>query len=70
METALCRASADNRLRNLSDLVARPDDGVALVILDHVNLLVLFLGALPDLDLATTPDNTDPHGGEQVVGCV
>jgi len=51
-------------------LVASPDDWVALLILDDVDLLILLLSALPDLDLASTTDDTDPHSGEQVVGGV
>jgi hypothetical protein len=57
-------------LRNLGDLVASPDDWVALVILGHVDLLVLLLGTLPDLDLASSTNDTYPHSREQVVGGV
>ena len=66
----LCRAGAEHRLSNLGDLVASADDWVALLVLDDVDLLVLLLGTLPDLNLASTTDDTDPHGGEQVVGSV
>jgi hypothetical protein len=57
-------------LRNLGDLVTGPDDRVALVILDKADVLVLPLSALPDLNLASASDDTDPHGGEQVVSTV
>jgi hypothetical protein len=60
----LCRTGAKHGLRNLGDLVTRPDDGVPHFILDDVNLLVLLLRALPDLNLASATDDTHPHGGE------
>lgn len=41
-----------------------------MLVLDDVDLLVLFLGTLPDFNLASTTDDTHPHGGEQVVGSV
>jgi hypothetical protein len=41
-----------------------------MFILYDVDLLVLLLGTLPDLNLASTADNTNPHGREQVVGSV
>lgn len=37
---------------------------------DGGNVLVLGLGALPDLDLAAAAEDTDSHGGEEVVGGV
>jgi hypothetical protein len=57
-------------LRNLGNLVTGPDDVVAVVILDDVDILVLPLSALPDLNLASTADDTDSHSGQQVVGTV
>lgn len=65
-----CRAGANNGLLDLGDLVASADDRVASLILGNHTLLVLLLGALPDLDLASTADNTHSHGGEEVVGGV
>lgn len=52
---------------DLGDLVSCPDNGVASVVLDVLDILVLPLGALPDLDLAATTDDTYPHSREQVV---
>jgi hypothetical protein len=66
----LCRARADNGLLDLGDLVAGTNDGVTSLILGVTNVLVLTLGTLPDLDLAATTDDTNPHGGEEVVGSV
>jgi hypothetical protein len=66
----LCRARADDRLLHLSDLVACPDNRVSSVILDIVHFLVLPLGTLPDLDLASTANDAHPHSREQVVGSV
>lgn len=64
-----CTSALDG-LRNLGDLVAGPDDWVALVVPNETNILVLALSALPDLNLASTADDTHAHGGEQVVGTV
>lgn len=60
-------AGALNGLCHLGDLVAGPDDRVALVILGHVDFLVLLLGALPDLDFASTTDDTNSHSREKIV---
>jgi hypothetical protein len=70
MNDTLGRAGAEHRLCDLGNLVTSPDYWVALFVLDDVDLLVLLLGTLPDLNLASTTDNTYPHGGEQVVGGV
>lgn len=63
-ENILCGTGAGDRLRNLGDLVARPDDWVTLVILNDIDLLVLLLSALPNLNLTASTDNTNSHGGE------
>ena len=69
-ERRLCGAGADHGLVDLGNLVASADDGVAGFILGHDALLVLLLGALPDLNLASTTDHTNSHGGKQVVSSV
>lgn len=55
---------------DLCGLVAGPDDRVASLVLGDLDVLVLLLRALPDLDLTSTTDDTDPHGREKVVGSV
>ena len=67
---SLSSTGAGGGLDNLRHLSTRADDPVALIILDDFALLVLGVGLFPDLDLATAADNTDSHGGEQVVGSV
>ena len=41
-----------------------------MVVLNKTNILVLPLSALPDLNLTSSANDADPHGGEQVVGTV
>jgi hypothetical protein len=57
-------------LRNLGNLITGPDDWVAVVVPDKANILVLPLSALPDLNFASASNDTDSHGGEQIVGTV
>jgi len=64
----LCGAGARRRLDDLGHLRASTHDAVASGILNEV--LVLAVGALPDLDLHAATDDTDAHGGEKVVGGV
>ena len=52
------------------DLVASANDALARGVGDGSHVLVLGLGALPNLHLATTPQDTDSHGREEVVGGV
>jgi hypothetical protein len=66
----LCRASSDDGLLDLGDLVPRPEDRVASTVLDELRVFVLHLGPLPDLNLAATTDNTNTHRREQVVGTI
>lgn len=66
----LCSTCGFNGLLDLGDLVASADDGVAVVVLDVLDVLVLPLGTLPDLDFAATTDHTHTHGREQVVSSV
>ena len=61
------RSGRSDGLRDLGDLVAGADDLLALAVLVELDVLVLALGALPDLDLTAAADDTDAHGGEQVV---
>lgn len=63
----LRRARADKWLLDLGNLVACSNDGVTSLVLDDLGVLAFPLGALPDLHLATTADDTNPHGREQVV---
>lgn len=63
------RASADNRLSDLGDLVTSPDDRVTRGVL-RSDTILLHLRTLPDLNLATTADDTNTHGGEEVVSSV
>lgn len=65
-----CRARAHHGLLDLGDLIARANDEVSSVVLDVVDVLVFPLSALPDLDFAAATNDTDSHGGEQVVGSV
>ena len=60
-------SSADDGLLDLGRLVAGADDLLALAVADVLDVLVLALGALPDLDLAAAADDADAHGREQVV---
>ena len=69
-DTALCSAGSCYWLGDFRDLRASTDDSLALIILNVLDVLVLALSSLPDLDLASTADNTYSHGAEQVVGCV
>lgn len=50
--------------------MACPDDWVSRFVLHVLHVFVLPLSALPNLDLATTTDDTNPHRGEQVVSRV
>lgn len=59
-----------NRLRNFGDLLTGTNDALAVGVANIVDIGVLLLRALPDLNLATTTDNTDTHGRKQVVGSV
>lgn len=61
----LCGVSGRNRLGDLGDLLASADDSLSVLVTDII--VVLLVGPLPDLDLTTTTDDTDPHGREQVV---
>ncbi len=60
-------ASGGRRLLNLRDLVTSTDDPLSLIVLHILHILVLPLSALPDLNLASSADNADSHGREQVV---
>lgn len=66
----LCGTGRGDRLGDLRDLVAGPDDALALVVFDELNVLVFPLSALPDLDLTAATDDAYSHGGEQVVSGV
>lgn len=57
-------------LRDLGDLVAGADDAVARRVVDVGNILVLKLSSLPNFDLASTAEDTNTHGGQQVVSGV
>jgi hypothetical protein len=57
-------------LNDLGDLGARADNALASRVVHVGDVLVLELGALPDLDLAAAAEDADAHGGEQVVGGV
>ena len=57
-------------LCDLGHLVAGADDLLTLTVLVELHVLVLPLCSLPDLDFAATADDTDSHGGEEVVGGV
>jgi hypothetical protein len=61
---------AGNGLANAGDLVAGTDDALARRVANGSDVLVLGLSTLPDLNLATTAENTDSHSGEKVVGSV
>lgn len=65
-----CSSARDHGFRRLGDLLSGPVDPLALVVLDVVDRLVLPLRPLPDLHFASTPDHTDAHRAEQVVGRV
>jgi hypothetical protein len=64
----LCGTSAGGRLDDLGHLRASTHDAVACGVLNEV--LVLAVGALPDLDLHAAADDTNAHSGEKVVGGV
>lgn len=55
------------RLHDLRRLIARPDDLMTRAVVHVLHVLVLPLRALPDLDLASTADDTNPHRAQQVV---
>ena len=59
-----------HRLGNTRNLVVGTDDALAGGIGDDGDILVLRRGALPDLNLAATTDDTNAHRGEQVVSSV
>lgn len=63
----LRRVSGSDRLRDAGDLAARADDLRAGRVAHEGDILVFPLGTLPDLDLATTTEDTHSHSGEQVV---
>lgn len=52
------------------NLRACTNDALASRVIDIGHVLVLKLGALPDLDFTATAEDTDSHGGEKVVGGV
>lgn len=56
--------------RYLGDLISRPDDPLALIILDGLRILALQLCPLPYLHLTSPSDDSHPHGGEKIVGGV
>lgn len=60
-------ASGGRRLLNLRDLVPRTNDLLPLIVFHVLYILVLPLCALPDLNLASSANNADSHGREQVV---
>ena len=57
-------------MRHTSNLVASPDDALAGRVTDVGHVLVLELGALPDLDLASSAEHTNAHRRKKVVGSV
>lgn len=59
-----------NGLRDLGGLVASADNFLTRGVGDGLDVLVLGLGALPDLNLAAATKNANSHGGEKVVGAV
>lgn len=61
---------AGNGLNDLGDLVAGTNDALAGRVVDIGDVLVLELGAFPDLDLAAAAEDADAHSREQVVGSV
>jgi len=65
-----CGASGGRRFKDLCGLQTSTNDTLTVRVLGDEGILVLLLGLLPDLDLHTTTDDTDSHGGEQVVGSV
>ena len=59
-----CRGA---RFQDLGWLVPRPNDLLPRAVVHELHVLVLPLGPLPDLDLATTTDDTHPHRRKQIV---
>jgi hypothetical protein len=68
--TPLCSAGHAGRRSDASNLLAGADDALTSGVGDSNRVLVLGLGALPDLNLAAAAEDANTHGGEQVVGGV
>jgi hypothetical protein len=66
----LSSIGAGSGLDNLGDLRASTDDALTGRVIHVGNILVLELSTLPDLNLATTAEDTNTHGRQQVVGSV
>lgn len=61
---------AGHGLRDLGKLRTGADNTLAGRVVHVGDVLVLELGALPDLNLAAAAENADTHGGQEVVGGV
>jgi hypothetical protein len=66
----LSSIGAGSGLNHLGDLRTSTDDALASRVVHVGDILVLELSALPDLNLATTAEDTNTHGRQKVVGGV
>jgi hypothetical protein len=66
----LSSIGAGSGLDNLGDLRASTDDALTGRVVHVGDILVLELSTLPDLNLATTAEDTNTHGRQKVVGSV